>query len=322
MWSLGIDIGGTAIKVAVVDDQGETWYESVNATQLGNGLAPFVGELVQAIKEATDAARSRGIEILDVGIGVPGLVENNRIVGGINNIPILDGVALDTELGGHIDLPVRVENDVYFMGVAESRFGAAQGVDNVVFLTVGTGIGSALLLNGQFYRGKNKRACEIGHMVLAYGGEPCSCGNEGCFEALASMSALVKRYSARASARPLKEFGMQTGPEIVRRYLEGEKAAADAFNWHFDHLACGIGSLVNIFGPEKVVIGGGITESGDFYLDELLKRVPDHAIAASLEGVTIDRAVLGNKAGCIGAACDGMTAGNKQEREELDAKAG
>ena len=320
LWRLGIDIGGTAVKIALVNESGKTWHESSNSTPSHEGLEAFLGDLVQAVGDALNAARHRGIEVEDIGIGVPGLVENNRIIGGINNIPILNGVSLDEELGRYFELPVRVENDAYYMGVAESRFGAARGARNVVFITVGAGIGGALMIDSRFYRGTKNRACEFGHIVLSHGGEPCTCGNNGCFEALASMSALVRRYNAKAGDKPLQGSAVQAGPDIVSRYRRGEAAAVDAFDWHFTYLACGIGSLINIFNPDKVVVGGGITESGPFYVRELKRRVMENVMADTFVGTSIDLAELGNRAGCIGAACDGSEVDAAQLGESLDKK--
>ena len=298
VWRLGVDIGGTTVKLAVVDESGKTCYESSNATRKNRGLTPFLVDIREAIQDAIAGVRRRGIEVSAIGIGVPGHVEGNRIVGGINNIPILKGISLAEELA--VELPITVENDAYLMGVAESRFGTAAGSDNAVFLTVGTGIGSALMLNGRFYRGANNRACEIGHMVLSHGGEPCTCGNDGCFEALASTSALLRRYLAKNAAdSPLP----LSGPELVRRYLEGDKAAMDAFSWHFEYLASGVASLINIFDPQQIVIGGGIAESGGFYLRKLRRRVAERVTEDAMARTSIDLAALGNRAGCIGATC-------------------
>ncbi|MYJ97187.1 MAG: ROK family protein, partial [Proteobacteria bacterium] len=176
MWTLGIDIGATAIKLAVVDRLARTCYESSRPTLAADGLTSFLANLRKYIDRALSEARRHGAHVSAIGIGVPGLVRRNRIVGGINNIPILSDVSIDDELA-ELGLPIEVENDVYLMGMAESRFGVALGVDDVIFLTVGTGIGAALKLDGRFYRGANGRSSEIGHMVLSHGGARCTCGN-------------------------------------------------------------------------------------------------------------------------------------------------
>lgn len=302
MWTLGIDIGATAIKLAVVDRFAATCYESSSPTLATEGLTPFLTNLRELIHRALSEARRRGANVSTIGIGVPGLVRQNRIVGGINNIPVLAGVSLAEELA-ELNLPIEVENDVYLMGMAESRFGAALGVADVIFLTVGTGIGAALKLNGRFYRGANGRSSEIGHMVLSHGGARCTCGNRGCLEVLASTQALINRYLDLADRDLLTAGSPPTGPELVRRYLAGEPSAIAAFHFHFEYLAAGVASLINIFDPRQVVIGGGITESGDFYMREVRQRVARSVMDASTANTSIDKAGLGNRAGCIGAAC-------------------
>ena len=300
MWALGVDVGGTLVKLAVVNEDASTCYESSVPTR--SGEARFLKDLRKRVGHALVKASRRGARVSAIGIGVPGQVQGNRIVGGVNNFPELAGLSLAEELAD-VNLPIKVENDAYLMGIAESRFGAAKDSADVVFLTVGTGIGAALKLNGRFYRGANHRAGEIGHMVLSYGGARCSCGNRGCFEALASTSALIKRYMRLSRAAGSAPDKPPTGLELVSLYLEGDPAAVEALQLHFDYLAAGIASLVNIFDPQQVVVGGGITGCGDFYLAEVRRRVAAGVMSGSKNHASIDLAGLGNWAGCIGAAC-------------------
>ena len=302
MWTLGIDIGGTAVKLAVVDQFAATCYESSSPTLAEGGLASFLTDLRQHIDRALFEAARRGANVSAVGIGVPGLVQRNRIVGGVNNIPVLAGVSLADELA-ELNLPIEVENDAYLMGMAESHFGTALEAANVIFLTVGTGIGAALKLNGRFYRGANGRSSEIGHMILSYGGARCSCGNRGCFEVLASTPALINRYMDLTDQVSSAHGVPPTGPELARRYLAGDPPARAAFQFHFEYLAAGVASLINIFDPQQIVIGGGIMESGDFYIQEVRQRVAKSVMDASTANTAIDKAGLGTRAGCIGAAC-------------------
>ena len=300
MRTLGIDVGATLLKLAVVDQDASMCQESSGPTPTDR--AWFLKDLHQRVDSALVKASQNGAEVSAIGIGVPGQVRGNRIVGGINNLPELAGVSLAEELAA-VNLPIKVANDAYLMGIAESRFGAAKDSADVVFLTVGTGIGAALKLDGRFYRGANHCAGEIGHMVLAHGGPRCSCGNRGCFEALASTSALIDRYG-HLSAKTGSATGTQlTGPELIDLYLKGDSTAVAALEMHFDYLAAGISSLINIFDPQQVVVGGGITQSGDFYLSEVRHRVAAGVFGGSKNQTSIDAAALGNWAGCIGAAC-------------------
>lgn len=300
MRTLGIDVGATLVKLAVVEQDASTSYESSGPTP--RDRAWFLEDLHQRVDNALVTASRNGAEVSAIGIGVPGQVQGDRIVGGINNLPELVGVSLPEELAA-VSLPIKVANDAYLMGIAESRFGAAKDSTDVVFLTVGTGIGAALKLNGRFYRGANHCAGEIGHMVMAYDGPRCSCGKRGCFEALASTSALIDRY-VRVSAQAGKSPGAPpSGSELISLYLKGDPAAAGALRLHFDYLAAGIASLINIFDPQQVVVGGGITQCGDFYLSEVRRRVEAGVLDGSKNPTSVDAAALGNWAGCIGAAC-------------------
>ena len=300
MWTLGVDVGGTLVKLAVVGEDASTCYQSSSPTRTGE--ARFLKDLRERVDHTLVKASQNGARVSAIGIGVPGQVQGNRIVAGANNFPELAGVSLARELAA-VNLPIKVENDAYLMGIAESRFGAAKDSADVVFLTVGTGIGAALKLNGRFYRGAKHRAGEIGHMVLSYGGARCSCGNRGCFEALASTSALIKRYMRLSRAAGSAPGKPPTGPELVSLYHEGDPAAVEALQLHFDYLAAGIASLINIFDPQQVVVGGGITGCGDFYLAEVRRRVAAGVMSGSKNHASIDPAGLGNWAGCIGAAC-------------------
>ena len=300
MWTLGVDVGGTLVKLAVVGEDASTCYQSSSPTRTGE--ARFLKDLRERVDHTLVKASQNGARVSAIGIGVPGQVQGNRIVAGANNFPELAGVSLARELAA-VNLPIKVENDAYLMGIAESRFGAAKDSADVVFLTVGTGIGAALKLNGRFYRGANHRAGEIGHMVLSYGGARCSCGNRGCFEALASTSALIKRYMRLSRAAGSAPGKPPTGPELVSLYHEGDPAAVEALQLHFDYLAAGIASLINIFDPQQVVVGGGITGCGDFYLAEVRRRVAAGVMSGAMNHASIDPADLGNWAGCIGAAC-------------------
>ena len=289
--SLGIDIGGTSIKAAVVDASGAARFSSnLHTPSVGRSL--FEEGLTAFVNKTMLDAGQQGVSISSIGIGVPGLVSANRIVGAINNLPFLQDVCLSEPLMDEFDCPIYVDNDAFFMALAESRFGAAIGARDTLFLTVGTGIGSALMLNGKFYRGAQGRGAEVGHMLI----QDCEDGSYVTLQSLASTSALVSKF------RALADDGYANGHSLVSAYLEGQSAAKTAMDWHFNHLAAGISSLINIFNPNLVVLGGGIVEAGDFYIEEINKRVLSMALEEAVRDVRLVGAQQGNLAGCIGAA--------------------
>lgn len=229
------------------------------------------------------------------------MVENGTIIG-CENLRELDGFPIQSFLESHFPLPVIVNNDANLMGLAEVHFSNENSVKDMVFLTIGTGIGGALYLNGDLYGGYRNRGTEIGHMSIDFRGTPCNCGSRGCLETLASVPALIANYKSLWKSNPHKISANVDGRYIIQRYLAGEMEAIHALNQHFDYLSAGISGLINIFGPQKVILGGGITDAGEFYVEEIRKRAYSNAMKETSEFTVIERARLGNKAGLMGAA--------------------
>jgi glucokinase len=249
-----------------------------------------------AIAEMLDVARAKGYAVEGIGVGAPGIIDGDLVIGCGGNLPEMEGVALGPKMAETFGLRVVVNNDANCMGLAEARWGTAQAVGDVVFLTIGTGVGGALILDGRLYGGYRNRGTELGHLHVAGGERPCTCGARGCLEAQASVTALMEDYKGLAGA------GAVDGKEIVRRYLTGEPAAVRALQLHFDYLASGVASLINIFAPQKLIIGGGISESGDFYIAEVRERAMKLVMKETSEYTMIEAARLGNNAGFLGAA--------------------
>ena len=195
-----------------------------------------------------------------------------------------------------------VGNDANLMGLGEAKYGAGRGCTHVVFLTVGTGIGGAVIIDGKLFNGYANRGTELGHVPLIANGERCACGAIGCLEHYASTSALVRHFSTLAKERNLS-FDMEINGElIVRLYHENFPMAVECMSEHFYYLGRGIAGFVNIFSPQRIVLGGGVTESGIFYLEKIREVVREHVIADCALNTEIVAASLGNKAGFIGAA--------------------
>ena len=206
---------------------------------------------------------------------------------------------IETETG----LPALLGNDANLMGLGETMYGAGQGATHVVFLTVGTGIGGAVVIDGKLFNGYANRGTELGHVPLIANGEPCACGSVGCLEHYASTSALVHRFSQRiidaGISYPNEEIN---GELLVRLYKQGDKIAQLSLEEHCDFLGHGIAGFINIFSPQKIVIGGGLSEAGDFYIQKVSEKARSYAIPDCAVNTQIIAAALGNKAGSIGAA--------------------
>lgn len=303
-YAIGIDLGGTSIKYALVDKEGNSSCEGKLPSFATESAEAVTEQLEKAAVTVMESALRQNIDVKGIGIGSPGIVDatNRIILGGAENIVGWERIDLATEMERRTGLPVVVGNDANLMGLGETRYGAARGCSDVVFLTVGTGIGGAVIIGGRLFGGYANRGTELGHVPLIADGERCACGAVGCLEHYASTSALVRRFAARAMERGL-EFDSEINGELISRlYSEGEPLAVECMNEHFYYLGRGIAGFVNIFSPQRVVIGGGLAESGPVYLEKIRENVRNNVIADCAVNTEIVTAQLGNRAGLIGAA--------------------
>lgn len=304
-YAIGIDLGGTSVKYALIDNEGVFHFQGKLPSKADISAEAVIGQLVTACKEAMASAQQLGVTIEGIGIGTPGIVdETNRIVlGGAENIKGWENLNLADRIEAETHLPVQMGNDANLMGLGETMYGAGQGARNVVFLTVGTGIGGAVVIDGKLFNGFANRGTELGHVPLIANGEPCACGSIGCLEHYASTSALVRRFNKRAAEAGRSFSGEEINGElIVRLYKEGDKLATECLDEHCDFLGHGIAGFINIFSPQRIVIGGGLSEAGDFYIQKVSERAHRYVMADCAVNTRIMAASLGNKAGSIGAA--------------------
>lgn len=292
-YSIGIDLGGTTVKFALVSADGEIVVSDLLPSCATVSAEAVIGQLATAIKRMLAEARERHLTVAGVGIGTPGITDatGRIVIGGAENIAGWENLPLADRLEKIAGLPVRIDNDANLMGLGEQAYGAARGCSDALFITVGTGIGGAIIIDGKLFRGYAARGTELGHFPFMADGEPCACGAVGCWEHYASTTALVREYGENAD-----------GKTIVARYLQGEAKAKEMVERHCRYVGQGIAGLVNIFSPQKVVIGGGISEAGDFYLRLVQQYFNRYVMAPCAENTEICLARLGNKAGLLGAA--------------------
>ena len=282
---IGVDIGGTKILAGVVDREGHVEHRREHATPTSSEDAFFVG-LDAAVEELLTE------EIAALGFGIPSPIDQRtgRALQAVN-LPLTD-IAFRDRMKQRFGLPVGIENDANAATYAEFRFGAAREVDSMVMLTLGTGCGGGAVVDGQLFRGW----AEFGHIVIVYDGLPCqgSCTGRGHLEPYVTGVAATKLAQA--------EFGPAVDAHrLVRLASEGEPRAVEILDGIGRHLGAGIGSLVNIFNPDLVVIGGGFAAAGDFVLDPAREVLRREALAGAGSRVPIVRAELGTAAGLIGA---------------------
>src|ERR671916_1231063 len=304
---IGVDLGGTKLLAGAVGADLSVIHRT---NRLVYGLSQ--DELVQMIVDAMDEIRTAvGGTVEAIGFGIPCTFDSRTgMAVQAVNVPLKD-IAFADVMTERLGVPVVVDNDANCHTVCESRIGIAQGATEVALLTLGTGIGGGLLLRGEIYRGWIMGGAEMGHMVVEMNGRPCqgNCPNWGCLESVASGTALVREVSLAVARRPdtalgraLEEGRELTGPLITELAGEGDPVACDAIALIGRRLGVGIASLVNIFNPEYVVIGGGVSAAGDLLLDPARSVMRERALAPNRDVVRIEAAGYGAEAGMIGAA--------------------
>jgi glucokinase len=289
---IGVDLGGTKILAGVVTSDGVVERHRELATPLESQTALLDG-LETAVRDVLDP------EIAAVGFGIPSRVDRSTgVVAPSVNVP-LGGIALGEAMSQRLGLPIGIENDANAATFAEFLAGAGRDVQSLVMLTLGTGVGGGAVLDGVLFRGW----AEFGHMVIVEDGEPCfgACTGHGHLEAYVSGSAATR--DAQRAFGPAAD-----AHRLVRLAQEGDHEAVDVLDRIGRHLGTGIGSLVNIFDPELVVIGGGFAAAGDFILEPALEVARVEALEPAKQRVTIVRAQLGTMAGVIGAGLIGFEA--------------
>jgi len=297
-YAVGVDLGGTFVKAALVSDVGDIVFTDklpIGSQASKNTILNTIENIIQmAISKAT----KNQIIVEGIGMGTPGIVQDGVILGGSENLDGWENIDLSSYYKKIFNLPVLVDNDANLMGLGEFYYGAAKGCTDVVFLTIGTGIGGAVIVNGKLYGGYENRGAELGHIVVEHKGPDCNCGGKGCLELYASTTALIKDYSKRSG----KNIEDLNGYFIIKKFHENEINAVNCLQEHTDYLGHGIASFINTFAPQKIVIGGGISDAGQFYIDMISKSAFSYMMPSCGSNTEVVGAKLGNNAGSLGAA--------------------
>ena len=307
---VGIDLGGTNIKAGVVNEKFEIIGKSKIKTNCPRPAAEIADDMYKASVMACNDAKINIEDTEWIGIGTPGIVDN--IQGTIpysNNLGFKD-VPIREYIRKHINKPVYVANDANAAAFGEFVAGAAQEAKDAVCITLGTGVGAGVVIDGKIFTGRNLAGTELGHMVIEVGGPPCTCGRLGCFEVFSSATGLIRMTTEAAAAYPdsiLNEYMKEKGKASARHSFEGmrkgDKAATEVVDKYIKYLAAGITNVVNIFQPDILCIGGGVCNEGDPLMLPMIELVQREVYTRMLEKNTkITIAQLGNDAGIIGAA--------------------
>ncbi len=303
---IGVDLGGTKVLAGVIDDELRV-HARAQRTVPNDDQERIVGALVDAVEEVRSGAAP---ETFAVGVGVPCLIDQGRGMAVMAVNLALGELDLGAVLSERLGLPVFVDNDANVAMLAEQRAGAARGARHAAMLTVGTGIGGALLINGELYRGTHGSAGELGHMVVDEDGPPCqgNCPNHGCLEAVASGTALAREALRVARATPDCGLGRAlaagreiTGALVTELAHDGDAAARDVVALIGTRLGVGIANLVNILDPEVIVVGGGVIAAGELLLAPAREVVLTCALPPARSDASIVRAHFGAESGMVGA---------------------
>lgn len=308
---IGIDLGGTNIKAGIVDEKGQIICKHSMKTKTNRDQSEIIHDMGLLACHVTEMAQLKEEEICAIGIGSPGTPDNKAgTLIYANNLPFRHA-PMRRGIRAVIDRPVYIDNDANVAALAESVAGAAKGTQHSVTITLGTGVGGGVVINKRIYSGFNNAGCEIGHIVIKAGGEPCTCGRKGCFESYASATALARETERAAKAHPesilseliQKNKGRADGRTAFIGMRQGDLVATKVVDQYIDMLAEGLANVINGYMPEVIALGGGVCNEGD----ALLLPVREKAIALAYlgEGVAqprIELAQMGNDAGIVGAA--------------------
>ena len=307
---VGVDLGGTKIRSVVVLADGSIVGEDVRPTDAEGGPSVVVSRLVASARAAVAASDVPHEAILAVGVTAPGTVDFDAgVLHQPPNLPGWDAVPLARLLSEHLDRPVFLENDANAAAYGEWRFGAGAGLRHLIYLTVSTGIGAGLILNGQMYRGADGAAGELGHMTIDVNGPPHNCGMVGCLEVLASGTAIARMAQEAVAAgrspalrRLAETAGELTAAEVDRAADAGDPTATEILATAARYLGVGLANYINIFNPEAIVIGGGVTRIGRQLLEPAFALAKSRAFRLPSERVRLLPAALEGRSEVLGVS--------------------
>ncbi|MBP1563908.1 MAG: ROK family protein [Oscillospiraceae bacterium] len=311
MYNIGIDLGGTNIKVGLVDENYNIVQKATAKTNLPRPADEICGTIVELIWQCLNAARVTIGEVNSIGIGTPGVANRNSGVVLYSCNLDFHNTDLRALLKQRLDKPIYVENDANAAAFGEVLAGAGKGYSDVVVVTLGTGVGGGIIIGGKIYTGFNFCGAELGHTVIEFNGRQCGCGRKGCFEAYSSATALINMTKEAMEAHKDSKMWEIAGGDIEKvdgkTAFDGmradDEAAKGVVNMYIEYLGCGLTNIVNTFQPEVLLIGGGICKEGENLtkpLGEIISR--DSYCVDEKQSTKLDICKLGNDAGIIGAA--------------------
>jgi len=309
---IGIDLGGTNIKGGLVTAEGQILEEKNVPTEVQGGVEHVLSRMAGVIRYLVQSAGK--IPVRGAGIGFPGQINVKKGIyhqgpnfPGWNNVPVV------FELEKRVGIPIVMDNDANLAALGEYAFGGGKGVTDMILVTLGTGVGGGLILNGQLYHGVTDAAGEIGHTSIHMEGPLCGCGRRGCLEAYVGTRGILSRLKSKLDAgakTPLrnKPFETMTPKDIGMAGADGDPVAIEVFKETGEILGFGLANLANLINVQKIVVGGGIANAGDLILKPAAEALNREALIIVRQACTLVKAELGNTAGMVGAARAAMLA--------------
>ena len=289
----GFDLGGTQLKYGLIDDTGHIVYHNKKDSPLK------VMELIQLIEKILkDLNEGEKFSITAVGFGFPGVLnQKEQKIYQSPYYPDIDHFDLVPALSRFIKVPFTINNDANMAAFGEYKKGAGQGVHSMVLLTIGTGLGTGIILEGKIWQGVCGFGGELGHAAVNSNGEPCNCGSRGCLETEVSAPKIVKNYHQLNPTVHITD-----AVQVYEKALAGEMEALKAFALAGQYLGIGLSIAINLLNPEKILLGGGVMKAGDFLVKPAIQEAQKRSFKAGFDCCTIENAILGNHAGFIGSA--------------------
>ncbi len=307
---LGVDLGGTNIKAGITDEKGNILLKTSTRTNSAGDANKIAEQMVALCYELSEKARIPMSDIHAVGVGIPGTVDAEKgTVIYCNNLN-MDGAPIGAIMEKKLKKPVHLANDASCAALGEFVCGSGRDYNSIILVTLGTGVGGGIILDGKLWEGLEGAGAEIGHMVIHIGGAECSCGRHGCFEAYSSATALVNQTKAAMAAHPeslLHSIVGKTGKVSAKTAFDamrkGDAVAKAVVDNYIHYLSEGVANLINIFAPEAIILGGGVCNEGDNLLIPLKEQIIPKCYGGDLiHHAKVSIAKLGNDAGLIGAA--------------------
>ncbi len=309
-YSVGIDLGGTKILIALVDKQtGEILHHVKKKTKKQKGPENIMKKMIEGIEELLEESRISVEEISSIGVGAAGQIDRkNGILIGAPNLDCFN-LNIKNILEKHFNLPVYLGNDVEIAAIGEMKFGSGKGCKDFVCIFVGTGVGSCIVKNGAIIYGATGTAGEIGHIIVDLNGRQCACGAHGCLEAYASRSAIETRIEGalkkgrKSCIQDYLEPGKSITSSMIQKSIEREdELVLQCVTEASEYLSGGIASIINFVNPELVILGGGLIEAVDYFYQKTIKKARSKSLPVPAEKIKFTKAMLGDYSGVTGAA--------------------